>query len=208
MWVSERIIPSGRQNIGTILKNHRLSEYSEISLLRLSRGKCAQDDCYISEIAYTDIPRSITDRTNNNIRECFPTEDNQLICLFNDNTSKKIDFKALIDKYSDLSYVIANKVLLDSVKVGVGGYSVVFNDSIEIPSADLYSHGVLLPLTSNDFYNFIRRNVMDTTATYNMLQCSRQNLSYMVREEKITPIIYGTKENLYLKGEVERAMSE
>lgn len=54
----------------------------------------------------------------------------------------------------------------------------------------------------------INRNVMDTTATYNMLQCSRQNLSYMVREEKITPIICGTKENLYLKGEVERAMSE
>lgn len=208
LWVSERIIPSGRQNIGTILKNHRLSDYDEMSLLRLSRGKCAQDDCYISEIAYADIPQSITDRTKNNIRECFPTEDSQLLCLFNDNTAKKVDFTTLIDKYSDLSYVIVNKALLDSVKVGVGGYSAVFNDSIEIPSVDLYAHGILLPLTSNDFYNFIHRNVMDTTATYNMLQCSRQNLSYMVREEKITPIIYGTKENLYLKGEVERVMSE
>ena len=40
MWVRERVIPSGRQNIGSILKNHNLKEYSEIAMLELSKGKC------------------------------------------------------------------------------------------------------------------------------------------------------------------------
>ena len=47
MWVKERVIPSGRQNIGSILKNHKLKEYSEMALLEVSKGKCSQDACYI-----------------------------------------------------------------------------------------------------------------------------------------------------------------
>ena len=38
MWVQERVIPSGRQNIGLILKTHKLKEYSEIALLSLSNA--------------------------------------------------------------------------------------------------------------------------------------------------------------------------
>ena len=52
------------------------------------------------------------------------------------------------------------------------------------------------------------KNVVDTSTACDMLQCSRQNLSYLVNERKIEPIIYGTKENLYLKGEIERVMNE
>ena len=40
LWVRERVIPSGRQNIGSILKNARLKEYNEMALLALSKGKC------------------------------------------------------------------------------------------------------------------------------------------------------------------------
>ena len=51
LWVRERVIPSGRQNIGSILKNARLKEYNEMALLALSKGKCSQDSCYIEEIS-------------------------------------------------------------------------------------------------------------------------------------------------------------
>ena len=208
MWVKERVIPSGRQNIGSILKNHKLKEYNEMALLQLSKGRCSQDSCYIAEISEKEIPEKIQKRMGTNVLECFPTEDRQLICLFKDNTVRKIDLIRLTKQYKDISYVWKNKALLDSVKVGVGGYSVTFNESIEILYYDLISVGLLLPLTARDFYNFIRRNVVDTTKTCEMLQCSRQNLSYLVKEKKIEPIIYGTKENLYLKGEIERVMNE
>lgn len=208
MWVKERVIPSGRQNIGSILKNHRMKEYNEMILLGLSKGRCSQDECYIREIETADIPENIKDRMKKNLWECFPTEDHQLICMFKDDQVKKVDLTMLAEKYRDISYVIKNKKLLDSVQVGVGGYSVIFNDSIEIQTSDLRRVGLQIPLTSKDFYNFVCRNVIDTTKTCDILQCTRQNLSYLVKEEKMKPIIYGTKENLYLKGEIEKIMNE
>lgn len=208
MWVKERVIPSGRQNIGSILKNHKLKDYSEIAFLSLSRGRCSQDNCYITEITVEEIPKNIKDRMKKNIWECFQTEDNQMVCLFKDDVVKKVDLSLLLAQYRELSYVLKNRVLLDSAKVGAGGYSVVFNDSIEIQASDLRKAGLLLPLTSKDFYSFISRNVMNTTKTCDLLQCSRQNLAYLVKEGKIKPIIYGAKENLYLKGEIENIMND
>ena len=208
MWVKERVIPSGRQNIGSILRNHKLKNYSEMALLRLSRGRCSQDNCYIEEIELENIPDYVKERMRKNVCECFPTEDNQLVCLFYDDVVKKIELMKLVKQYKELSYVLKNRELLDSVSVGCGGYSIVFDDSIEIQVSDLRRVGQTIPLTAGDFYNFVCRNVIDTTKTCDMLQCSRQNLSYLVKEKKITPIICGTKENLYLKGGVEKVMSE
>lgn len=203
MWVRERVIPSGRQNIGSILKNHKLKSYSEMALLNLSKGRCSQDNCYIIEISEEEIPKDILDRRKKNIWECFPTEDNQLLCLFKDDVVQKVNLSLLYKQYVELSHILRNRAVFDTVKVGVGGYSIVLNDSFEIQALDLRTIGTEIPLTSNDFYNFIQRNVTDTTKACDMLQCTRQNLSYMVKEEKIKPIIRGTKENLYLKGEVE-----
>ncbi|MBQ8803043.1 MAG: hypothetical protein IJZ53_05380 [Tyzzerella sp.] len=208
LWVKERVIPSGRQNIGSILKNHKLKDYSEMALLSLSKGRCSQDNCYITEISEEKIPENIKDRMKKNLWECFPTEDNQIVCLFKDDIVKKVEISLLLEQYKDILYVLKNRTLLDSVKVGAGGYSIIFNDSIEIQTSDLRRIGQTLPLTSKDFYNFVRRNVLDTTKTCDMLQCSRQNLSYLVKEKKIKPIIYGTKENLYLKGEIEKTLND
>ena len=207
LWVKERVIPSGRQNIGSILKNHRLKAYSEMALLRLSKGRCSQDSCYIMEISETEIPENIKERMAKNVLECFPTEDNQILCLFKDNIVMKVDLLCLLTEYKDLSYVVKNRKLLDSVKVGVGGYSIIFNDSIEIQAADLRASGLFIPLTSKDFYNFVGRNVIDTTRTCEMLECTRQNLSYLIRMDKIEPIIRGEKEKLYLKGEIEHVLN-
>lgn len=59
MWVSQRIIPSDRQNIGDILKDNGLSEYDEHQMLVLAAGRCVQDDYYIEE---TEIPNELQRR--------------------------------------------------------------------------------------------------------------------------------------------------
>lgn len=208
LWVKERVIPSGRQNIGAILKNHKLREYSEMALLKLSRGRCSQDGCYIEEVSEEEIPIEIKNRTNQNVTDCFPTEDRQIICMFRDDTVRKIDLEKLTNQYKDILYVLKNKELRDSVKVGVGGYSIVFNDSIEVSTFDLRKAGVLLPMTAGDFYGYVRRNVVDTTKACDMLECSRQNLSYLVKEGKLAPLICGAKENLYARCDIEEMMSK
>lgn len=208
LWVKERVIPSGRQNIGAILKNHKLKEYSEMALLQLSKGRCAQDYCFIEEVSEDEIPVEIQKRTMDNVSDCFPTIDGQIICMFRDGTTRKIELSKLGNKYDDISYVLRNTELRNSVKVGVGGYSITFNDSIEIPAFDLKKVGVLLPLTSEDFTRYVRRTVVDTTNACDMLGCSRQNLAYLVKEGRMTPIMSGTKENLYARCDIERLMGE
>lgn len=208
MWVQERIIPSGRQNIGEILKTHKLKAYSEIAFLSLSKGRSSQDGCYIKELSEEEVPQEIKSRRLGNVVECFATGDNGVVCLFEDNTARKVSLEKLLDKYKDVAYVLKRRELLESVQVGVGGYSITFNESIEIASKDLRAIGELLPLTAGDFYGFIQRNVVDTTNACIMIDCSRQNLSYLVRESRLSPIIRGTKENLYTKGELARIKND
>lgn len=208
MWVRERVIPSGRQNIGVILKNHRLMEYDEMELLRISKGRCSQDSCYLVELRNEEFPDSLKKRMKQNILDCFITGDEQLVCMFRDDSVRKTDLSKLLFKYKDISHILKNKKLLDSARVGVGGYSVCFNESIEIPAYALRKTGELLPLKVDDFYSFISKNVIGTSKVCEMLQCSRQNLSYLVKEGKIEPVINGTKENMYMKGDVERIISD
>lgn len=208
MWIRERTIPSGRQNIGSILKNHNIKEYNEMALLEISKGKCSQDNCYIQKIKNNQIPGNIKIRSAKNIRDCFPTEDNQIICMYKDDTVQKVDLSLLLEKYNDLSYILTNKMLLESLKVGVGGYSIVFNESIEVPTFELRKIGIALPIISGDLLNFARRNLLGTTQICNKMECSRQKFDYLVKMNKIQPIITETKERLYLKGDIETIMSE
>ncbi|MDE7283686.1 MAG: hypothetical protein K2N85_08910 [Lachnospiraceae bacterium] len=46
-WVSQRVTPSERQNIGQILKANQMTEYDEFQFLLKNEGRCCQDECYI-----------------------------------------------------------------------------------------------------------------------------------------------------------------
>lgn len=60
-----------------------------------------------------EIPENIKNRMRENVWECFPTEDKQLVCMFKDNTVRKVDLTRLVDKYKDILYVLKNKELLE-----------------------------------------------------------------------------------------------
>ena len=48
--------------------------------------------------------------------------------------------------------------------------------------------------------------MLDTTESCNLLECSRQNISNMVNQQKLTPVKEEVRGNLYLKGDVLRTM--
>lgn len=208
LWVQERVIPSGRQNIGTILKNAKMNEYQEMTLLKLSKGKCSQDSCYLEEIDYEDIPEKIRMRSEKNVLECFPADNENIICMFRDNLARKVSLIKLQEQFEEVSYVLKKEELLRSVKVGVGGYSISFNNSIEIPVRVLRDETLSEPIVAEDFKTFVRSNMVDTTKACDVMQCSRQNISYMVNTGKLEPVWKGTKENLFTRGNIERAITE
>lgn len=201
LWVKERVIPTGRQNINSILETHKLKEYDENSFLEISEGKCSQDMLYIRKI--NSLPAYVMKRARRNITECTIVEGNQLLCFFADDTVKKADISKWTD-LDDINRVVNNQMVFESVKVGTGGYSITFNDSIEVSARLLWDRGKLIPLTPNDFLSFVRRNVLDTSECCEILECSRQNLSYLVKEKSLNPIKENVKGNLYLKGDILR----
>lgn len=162
-----------------------MKEYSEIALLSLSKGRSSQDSCYVKEVSEKEVPENIKARKLGNVVECFATENNGIVCLFQDNTARLIYLEKLMDKYNEVRHVLKQKELLESVQVGVGGYSISFNGSIEIAVADLKVVGELMPLKASDFYGFIQKNVVDTTKACLMIECTRQNLSYLVKEHRL-----------------------
>ncbi len=206
LWVRERVIPSGRQNIGLILKNHKMNEYDEMKLLLASKGKCSQDQCYIKEIRYDEVPQTIKERSRDNISECFVSDDFSIICLFDDNTVRKIDLRKIAPVNEKVCHVLKNRALFESVKVGVGGYSITFNDSIEVDKRNLIEKGKVIDISAQDFYRFVSKNTVDTGKVCDMLECTKQNVAYLVKKERLKPIKNGLKENIFFKGNVWKNM--
>lgn len=200
-WVRSRIIPSGRQNINSILTTHKLKKYDEMKFLELSGGRCSQDSMCIRRI--DTLPPFALNRKNKNITDCVVLSGSDILCFFADSSVKKIDLSTLSD-IDGIDKVLANAALFNSCKTGTDGYFITFNDSIDIDRNVLYAKGETIPLTIEDFYSFARRNLLDTTESCDILECSRQNLSYLVQEKKLSPVKENVRGNLYLKGHILR----
>lgn len=109
LWVRERVIPSGRQNIGSILKNHKMTEYNEMKLLALSKGKCSQDSCYLKEITYNGVPQEIRARSLDNVTECFVSGEHDIICLFQNDMVRRVDLRKLAVENEKIASILRNK---------------------------------------------------------------------------------------------------
>ena len=68
--------------------------------------------------------------------------------------------------------------------------------------------GVLLPVSANDMLGFVQKKLVDTTTACDMLQCSKQNFSYLIKTKKLLPVMRAAKENLFTKGAVEKVRNE
>ncbi len=203
MWVRERIIPSGRQNISDILRNHKLESYDEMKFLELSKGKCSQDSCYIKKLS--ELPDFAEQRRLHNLTNCAILDDNNILCFFEDGIVRKIDINVL-SGIEGFDKVIENRKLFETCMVGAGGYYITFNDSIDVDRSFLYDAGIRIPMTLSDFKAFITGNVYDTTQTCDALECSRQNLAYMIKRDQLTPVKENVKGSLFLKDDVFRNM--
>lgn len=203
LWVKERIIPSGRQNIGAILNTHKLKQYEEITFLELSGGRCSQDYMYVKKVEV--LPDYVVERAKRNVKECVVLNNETILCFFEDDTIRKIDLKSL-GNMEEVEIIQKHTALLQSCKVGTGGYSITFNDNIDIPAHVLYSAGIEIPLSLEDFIMFIRMNTLDTGESCNLLECSRQNISYILKQGQLVPLKKDIKGNLFLKGNILRNM--
>ena len=199
LWVEERVIPSDRQNIAFILKNSKIKSYNVIKLLELSKGKCSQDNMYMKAI--DDLPDYVKDREKHFVKECVALSANRLLCFFNDSTTRisHLSEYAYVNK---IDTVMRNEKVYKSCSVAAGGRCITFNNSIDIPYHILYESGDRLGITLDDFLTFTRQNILDTTKSCEVLDCSRQNVAYLVQTDKLNPVKEEVRGGLYLKADV------
>ena len=201
VWVKERIIPSGRQNIASILSTHRLKEYDEMKFLELSQGRCSQDNLHIKKIDL--LPEYVLQRQKKNLIDVTVLEGNSILCFFADGSVRKIPLQT-INEIEKMDSVIRNRPVLETCSLGVGGYYITFNDSIDVPAWLLHQKGKSVPIEYEDFLSFARNSIIDTTKGCDILECSRQNLAYLVSQGQLVPLKENVKGNLYLKRDVSR----
>ena len=143
-------------------------------------------------------------RQKRNLTDCTVLDDRNILCFFADGKTRKIDMTK-IDNDDVTEKVCKNPKLMNTCMVGVGGYYITFNDSIDVSAATLYRAGKAVPLSLEDFITFAGLNIIDTQQCCRELSCTRQNLAYMTDHGLFEPIKMNTRGNLYLKSDVLRS---
>ena len=200
-WISQRIVPSDRQNINQILRDNKLKTYDEFNLLMLANGRCEQDSFYLSQISEDELPKTIIKRFNYRIDNVMVLDDKSLILFFRNKSVKVFDMNNYIKENKKFEYLIKNHYL-NKVKVLVDGYGVCWDSNFIISSSILYERSKEKKLNSDILNKYLRNNVLSTSDVMKELNCSRQYVSELVKSGKIKPIKSSDKNTLFLKSEV------
>ncbi len=205
IWVQQRIIPSDRQNLPQILKDNGLKKYDEFGLLMLSMGRCAQDDYYLAQISFDELPEEIKKRRSYKIDDVIALDSKKLLVFFANSEVKVCDISKNVDKSSPLWIMLKlHPDAFDKVRLQVGGYGVYWDENMTISDSDLYESGKDVPLSKKDFMAFVSKRVVNTAEAADMLGCSRQNIDDLIKRGKLKAIKESERNKLFLKSDIEK----
>jgi hypothetical protein len=66
----------------------------------------------------------------------------------------------------------------------------------------LYEKGETIPLSINDFKNFVSSRVVNAYEASEILNCSRQNINDLIKRDRLHPLKVDAKNTLFMKSEV------
>ena len=195
-WVQARIITTDRQNLGSILKNNGLKEYDEYRLLMIAQGRCAQDDCCVMPVETGDLPSWVHERLGKRVKRAVLQQKKRLLVSFEDSSVRLIPLKELAD---------GSRLITDNdIQIQPGGCGISLFGNRNIASADLYKKGELLPLKDEDLLKLSDRVLIDTNEVCALLDCSRQQVDYLIHQGRLHPVRSSGRMRLYDRSEVQR----
>lgn len=207
-FVRSRIVPPDRQNLGTILKDNRLTEYDEFKLFLISDGRCAQDDCYIVSIKEEQIPNEIIRRQNRYL-DSTVIADNGILVTLNSGDVYYIDLpgSGTFSSSSSFDTQRYDRLLAYVRRTGrltpdFRGCGIAFNESEFISAEDLLKQGHLLPVSSKFLREYASSQIISTKDACEILNCSRQNLDDLVKRGRLTPAPINATCRMYYKSDI------
>ena len=209
LWVEQRIIPRERQNIAQILKENKLKDYDVFTMLLLNKGRCCQDECFLSEIEFIDLPISIQNRFKKRIDDiCYIKEDKYLI-FFKNGEIKICELNNLIKSNDRLNkFLNLYPEQISKARIEAGGHGLCFSSDINITSEQIYLESKNKNITSEDIYTYISNRLINTSEACELLNCSRQNIEYLISQNKLKPIIVNEKSKHFLRKDIEEMIPD
>lgn len=204
LWVQQRIVPPDRQNLGQILRDNGLLVYDEFALLMLADGRCAQDDYYLVPVAPETLFERFPERYARRVEEVIPLSDAVLLVFFKNGEAKKCDMRRAAGQNTALSSILNREELFCQVSVQVGGYGISWGESLDVEDEALYRMGENAGIAYSDFLNFLKYRVVNVAEAAGLLECSRQNISDLVKRGRLHPVKTDAKNTLFLKSEILR----
>ena len=202
-FVRQRIIPSDRQNLGSILKENRLFEYDEYRLLQISGGRCAQDELFLVKCNESDLAAEVCKRLEEKVRDVLPMGDKRVMVFFANGKARVIDIGKMYGEDRRFANVLLKPELFDNVMVSPGGNGIEWGEQRFISAGTLYNSGKRAPIDYNTLLAFVQKRVMDTTEAAALLNCTRQYIGQLSAKGKLRPIKSGSNNSLFLAADIE-----
>ncbi len=137
------------------------------------------------------------------VKDVVPLEGLNLLVFFEDGALKKFDVAQIIPDYPEYE-VLRDRALFERVTVEPGGYGISWNETLDCSEGELYENGAAIPLSQDDFYAFVRHNVLNAKEACDILGCTKQNLDGLVKRGTIVPIKNYPKGRLFLRSDIFR----
>lgn len=202
MFVRERIIPSNRQNINSILKSIKSSLYDEYEMLVAYKGKSCQDDVFVRPISYSKIDSNIKKRLQNRILDVVPQDNRSLILFLFNGDSIIIDLNILLKNNKCFDVIFKNDEIFYSVDVSSFGFGVNFGSNLFIPYDILCKNGKKIEIKMDSFIEFSKRSFLETSDVCDSLNCSRQNVSDLIKRNKLKVTRKSKNNAFFIKSDV------
>jgi len=186
-WISQRIVPSDRQNLGSILKANKLTEYDELKLLIISDGRCSQDDCCIKKIDEDELPEEIKKRLNQRVVAASVDKISKtMLVSFSDGTTGLVDIMKMAEKTDFEKRLMAYLGLFSKVDIRCNGACVDFTQAMEFSASDIFENLTPLPITTDMLDGYAKNRFVSTAEAMEILGCSRQNIDDLVKRGRLS----------------------
>ncbi len=201
-WVQSRLVPTDRQNLGEVLRENGLDTYDEFRLLELTEGRCAQDDCYLVPLGLEQTPAWYEERRAMRLADVFALDGTRLLACFCDGQVLLCDMAAVLQDSPSFARILADQALFNRVSMQPGGHGACWGEALQVPLKTLREHGTSLGLVAADIAALARQTTLDTAEVARLLNCSRQNVSDLVRRGRLTPVKTTARGPLFLRSDV------
>ena len=201
-WVQARLVPPERQNLGEVLRENGLSDYDELKLLELTGGRCSQDACYLVPVAGTELPAWYADRVSRRLSDVFALSDFGLLAAFRSGEVVWLSARELLGDRRPFARLLRDEEAFLRVTLQPGGHGAQWGEQLAISSKELRDAGHTLPFRAMDVALVAQQALCGTTEAAQLLGCTRQNVSDLVRRGKLPVCKADGRMPLFLRSDV------